>query len=160
PDGSGRRDPGDGQNAGVRTATGRVVAAAGRGVARPPAGTGPSAPGSIAELDRPARLSGRQTAAAGDRVDSEKESGMTASCTHLDQVRDVTPSACGCEDCLKTGDTWVHLRECLICGHVGCCDSSKNKHATKHFHATQHPIIRSFEPGENWRWCYIDEVFV
>jgi uncharacterized UBP type Zn finger protein len=65
-----------------------------------------------------------------------------------------------CEDCIKTGDTWVHLRLCLECGHVGCCDSSKNKHATKHFHGTQHPIVQSIEPGEDWRWCYIDEVEV
>ncbi len=83
---------------------------------------------------------------------------MAKACTHTDQIRDVTPSAQGCEDCLKTGDSWVHLRECLICGHVGCCDSSKNKHATKHFHATKHPIIQSFQPGEDWRWCYVDEV--
>lgn len=79
-------------------------------------------------------------------------------CTHTDQIREVTPSAQGCEDCLKIGDTWVHLRLCLICGHVGCCDNSKNKHATRHFHETGHPIIRSFQPGENWMWCYIDEV--
>jgi len=72
---------------------------------------------------------------------------MTTPCTHLDQIQDVTPSAQGCEECLKIGDTWVHLRECLICGHVGCCDSSKNKHATKHFHATKHPIIQSFQRG-------------
>jgi uncharacterized UBP type Zn finger protein len=83
---------------------------------------------------------------------------MAKTCTHIDQIRDVAPSAQGCEDCLKTGDTWVHLRKCLICGHVGCCDSSKNKHATKHFHATHHPIIQSFEPGEDWRWCYIDNL--
>jgi uncharacterized UBP type Zn finger protein len=83
---------------------------------------------------------------------------MAKQCTHLDQIRQVTPSAQGCEECLKMGDTWVHLRECLICGHVGCCDSSKNKHATKHFHATKHPIIQSFQPGEDWRWCYIDQV--
>jgi uncharacterized UBP type Zn finger protein len=63
----------------------------------------------------------------------------------------------GCEECLAKGDTWVHLRLCLQCGHVGCCDSSKNKHATKHFHATKHPVIRSFEPGERWLWCYVDE---
>ncbi len=79
-------------------------------------------------------------------------------CAHLDQIKDVVPSAKGCEDCLKTGDSWVHLRLCLTCGHVGCCDNSKNKHATKHFHATSHPIIRSHEPGENWMWCYVDEV--
>src|SRR5207245_5978166 len=88
----------------------------------------------------------------------DKENCIMATCTHLDQIRNVTPSAQGCEDCLKTGDTWVHLRECLICGHVGCCDSSKNKHATKHFHATNHPIIQSFQPGEDWRWCYVDQV--
>ena len=79
-------------------------------------------------------------------------------CTHLDKIKDVTPSANGCEDCLKIGDTCVHLRLCLICGHVGCCDSSPNKHATRHFHETQHPIIKSFQPGEKWGWCYIDEV--
>ncbi len=72
---------------------------------------------------------------------------MAKQCTHLDHIHDVTPSAQGCEDCLKTGDSWVHLRICLECGHVGCCDSSKNKHAIKHFHATNHPIIQSFQPG-------------
>lgn len=82
------------------------------------------------------------------------------SCTHLDQIRNVKPSASGCEECLKTKDQWVHLRMCLTCGHVGCCDSSKNKHATKHFRATGHPIIRSIEPGEDWRWCYPDELFM
>ncbi|HEX2786403.1 MAG TPA: UBP-type zinc finger domain-containing protein [Ignavibacteria bacterium] len=66
----------------------------------------------------------------------------------------------GCEECLKTGDSWVHLRLCLTCGHVGCCDNSKNKHATKHFHATQHPVMKSFEPGEDWMWCYVDNVFM
>lgn len=79
-------------------------------------------------------------------------------CLHVKKIRDVKPSAPGCEECLKIGDTWVHLRLCLFCGHVGCCDSSKNKHATKHFHATQHPIVRSMEPGEDWMWCYVDEV--
>ncbi|MEP6924877.1 MAG: UBP-type zinc finger domain-containing protein [Pyrinomonadaceae bacterium] len=66
----------------------------------------------------------------------------------------------GCEDCLKIGGRWVHLRLCLECGHVGCCDQSPNRHATKHFHGTQHPVIQSFQPGENWRWCYLDEIFV
>lgn len=79
-------------------------------------------------------------------------------CTHLDQIQDVTPSAQGCEDCLKIGDSWVHLRMCLICGHVGCCDDSKNKHATKHAHRTGHPLITSLEPGETWIWCYKDDV--
>jgi len=85
---------------------------------------------------------------------------MALHCEHLKLVKDVTPSARGCEDCLKTGDTWVHLRLCLECGHVGCCDSSKNKHARAHFHATRHPIIKSFEPGENWMWCYIHDDYV
>jgi hypothetical protein len=81
-------------------------------------------------------------------------------CKHLSLVRDVKPSADGCEDCLKTGDEWVHLRLCMICGHVGCCDDSKNKHATKHFHNTGHPVIRSFEPQEEWGYCYEDNLFV
>ena len=76
----------------------------------------------------------------------------------LPEIYSVTPSAQGCEECLKLGDEWVHLRICLICGQVGCCDNSKNKHATKHFHATQHPLIQSFEPGEDWIWCYVDNV--
>jgi len=79
-------------------------------------------------------------------------------CRHLGTIRDVVPSADGCEDCLKTGDVWVHLRLCLECGHAGCCDSSKNKHATKHFHTSNHPIIRSMEPGEDWKYCYVDDV--
>jgi uncharacterized UBP type Zn finger protein len=65
----------------------------------------------------------------------------------------------GCEECLKIGGRWVHLRLCLECGHVGCCDNSPNKHATKHFQSTEHPVIKSFHPGEDWRWCYVDEVF-
>jgi uncharacterized UBP type Zn finger protein len=82
-------------------------------------------------------------------------------CTHAAaHIKKVKPSAKGCEDCLKIGGTWVHLRECLECGHVGCCDSSPHKHATAHFHETKHPIMRSFEPGEDWRWCYIDNIFV
>ena len=93
-------------------------------------------------------------------IAAKGEKKMPENCTHLDSVKEVTPSANGCEDCLKTGDAWVHLRECLECGHVGCCDSSVNKHATKHFHATAHPLIKSFEPGENWAWCYVDEIFI
>ena len=82
-------------------------------------------------------------------------------CNHVEQInRNITPSANGCEDCLRIGDTWVHLRICLICGHVGCCDSSKNKHATKHFHSTNHPLVQSFQPGETWIWCYVDEVML
>ena len=84
---------------------------------------------------------------------------MKEACTHLDQIQEVTPSARGCEDCLRGGGRWLHLRLCLTCGHVGCCDSSPNKHATKHYHSTKHPLIRSFEPGEEWVWCYADELF-
>jgi len=83
---------------------------------------------------------------------------MSEVCRHLDQVKAVTPSASGCEDCLRSGDVWLHLRLCMSCGHVGCCDSSPNKHATRHFHKTDHPIIKSFQPGEAWGWCYVDEV--
>jgi uncharacterized UBP type Zn finger protein len=79
-------------------------------------------------------------------------------CTHLDQIRDVTPAANGCVDCLAIGDEWVHLRLCMTCGRVGCCDSSKNKHASAHARQTDHPIVESFEPGEDWFWCYVDEV--
>jgi uncharacterized UBP type Zn finger protein len=83
---------------------------------------------------------------------------MARKCKHTTQIRDVQPSADGCEECLKLGDEWVHLRLCLSCGHVGCCDSSKNKHATGHYHGTHHPVMRSFEPGEEWGWCYVDEI--
>lgn len=82
-------------------------------------------------------------------------------CNHLDQIRDVAPrTPQGCEECLKMGSGWVHLRLCLTCGHVGCCDQSPNKHATKHFHQAKHPLIRSFEPGEDWAYCYDDDLFM
>ena len=89
---------------------------------------------------------------------------MADTCTHLDQAEEVTPSSDGCEDCLRTGDRWVHLRVCMTCGHAGCCDSSPNRHATAHFRATDHPVVRSFEPEQPaqpepfWRWCFVDEV--
>ncbi|MEZ0095566.1 UBP-type zinc finger domain-containing protein [Streptacidiphilus sp. EB129] len=79
-------------------------------------------------------------------------------CTHLDRIRDVAPRTEGCEECLALGDSWVHLRMCLSCGHVGCCDSSRNRHATKHYHATDHPIAASAEPGEDWAWCFPDQL--
>ena len=82
---------------------------------------------------------------------------MSANCTHLGQIREVPEPAGGCEECLRDGTRWVHLRQCLGCGHVGCCDSSPGKHATAHFHQTKHPIMRSAEPGEEWGWCYIDQ---
>jgi uncharacterized UBP type Zn finger protein len=81
-------------------------------------------------------------------------------CEHLDQIKEVVPSSEGCEECLAMGDTWFHLRMCLTCGRVACCDSSKNKHASKHFRASNHPLVVSAQPGEDWRWCYIDEVFI
>jgi uncharacterized UBP type Zn finger protein len=85
-------------------------------------------------------------------------------CEHLDDVsrrsHAVRPSSHGCKECLQSGGRWVHLRLCLTCGHVGCCDSSPNRHATKHFHGTNHPVVKSFEPGEEWAWCYVDEEMV
>jgi uncharacterized UBP type Zn finger protein len=82
------------------------------------------------------------------------------SCTHLDEIHvtSVPAEIAGCEECLKTGGWWVHLRMCQSCGKIGCCDNSPNKHATAHFHETSHPIIRSAEPGEDWSWCYVDEI--
>lgn len=86
---------------------------------------------------------------------------MSLSCMHFEQVRDVTPrTPQGCEECLKTGGRWVHLRLCLICGHVGCCDESPGKHATKHFQQTGHPIMQSMESNEDWGWCYVDQIMV
>ena len=85
---------------------------------------------------------------------------MNNECVHIYSIKEVIPSSDGCEECLKKGDTWVHLRLCLNCGHVGCCDQSKNKHATKHFLKKHHPVIQSFEPGESWKYCYIDDVFI
>ena len=81
-------------------------------------------------------------------------------CSHISLIRPVDPDLRGCEQCLETGDTWVHLRVCLICGHVGCCDNSKNKHATGHFRTTGHPLIQSGQPGEDWIWCYEDEIML
>jgi len=86
---------------------------------------------------------------------------MARACAHFRALATVTPTTPkGCEECLAAGSEWVHLRICLACGHVGCCDSSPGKHATKHFHATRHPVIKSFEPGESWGWCYVDEAMV
>ena len=78
-------------------------------------------------------------------------------CEHLKEAKDLQPAHHACEECVKMGDRWVHLRICLTCGHVGCCDSSKNKHSTKHFGSTHHPVIRSIEPGESWGWCFVDQ---
>jgi uncharacterized UBP type Zn finger protein len=81
-------------------------------------------------------------------------------CKHLDQYSEVVPGSEGCEECLAMGDTWVHLRLCMTCGHVGCCDDSKNKHASKHYKSTDHPLVTPMEEGEDWLWCYADEVMV
>ena len=82
-----------------------------------------------------------------------------AACSHLDQiqVREVPAEVPGCEECLKLGDRWVHLRQCMVCGKIGCCDNSPNHHATSHFEETGHPLIQSAEKGEEWNWCYLDE---
>ncbi len=85
---------------------------------------------------------------------------MASACSHLNQIQFTEPAVHVCEDCIALGDRWVHLRMCLICGYVGCCDNSKNKHATKHFHSSGHPLIRSIEPGESWVWCFVDKVFL
>ena len=82
---------------------------------------------------------------------------MAVTCSHLDLIADVPPSGPGCVECMASGGRWVHLRRCTECGHIGCCDSSPNTHATKHSLATGHPIVQSYEPGEDWYWCYVDE---
>ena len=82
---------------------------------------------------------------------------MPQLCSHLKQIRVTGTAVHVCEECVQMGDTWVHLRLCLECGHVGCCDSSKNKHATRHFRTSEHALMRSIEPGENWVWCYVDQ---
>lgn len=89
-----------------------------------------------------------------------KEVEMANKCNHIDQIRRVSANTKGCEECLKTGDTWVHLRMCLTCGHVGCCASSRNQHSLRHFRQTGHPLVRSIEPGEEWGWCYIDDTYL
>ena len=130
------------------------------------------------ELDRPSlgaedRLArtapsrpGESASAGKERAGIDTESLVEllppkdSSCSHLGLIRQVVPTTAGCEECLARSDDWVHLRLCMTCGHVGCCDSSKNKHATAHHQATGHPIVSSVEPGEEWGWCYIDEVML
>lgn len=85
---------------------------------------------------------------------------MSQTCTHLDQIQVTTTTKDYCEECIQTGDEWVHLRLCMVCGHVGCCDDSPNRHATKHFKATGHPVMRSAQPGEDWGWCFVDKVML
>ena len=84
---------------------------------------------------------------------------MADSCSHLDQIAEVEPGSWGCEDCLAAWQrNWVHLRVCQSCGHVGCCDQSPGRHATAHYNTVGHPLIRSYEPGEDWYYCYPDDV--
>ena len=85
---------------------------------------------------------------------------MTQGCSHTDEIAEVTPSARGCEECLKLGSEWVHLRLCRTCGHVGCCDDSPNRHARAHCRATGHPVIEGYDPPEGWGWCYVDDAVV
>ena len=87
-----------------------------------------------------------------------REAALMESCTHLDAIADVEPSDDGCHECLETGGQWLHLRMCQTCGHVGCCGDSAGQHATVHHHATGHPLVRSFEPGEEWIWCFEDQI--
>lgn len=86
--------------------------------------------------------------------------GSLAACSHLDSIErlELPEPVAGCEDCLADGTRWVHLRMCQTCGHIGCCDNSPGRHATAHYVASGHPIIRSAEPGEDWSWCYVDEL--
>ena len=81
----------------------------------------------------------------------------SGTCTHTKAARVVKPGAAGCQECLTVGGSWLHLRLCMTCGHVGCCDTSPNRHARAHFESSRHPLIKSAEPGEDWAWCYIDE---
>jgi hypothetical protein len=101
------------------------------------------------------RGQGTRWAVAAPRRDPVYGAPMDATCTHLDQVADVGPGATHCETCLASGGTWLNLRQCLVCGRTGCCDSSPNKHATAHFHETGHPLMRTLEEGQSWSWCYV-----
>jgi uncharacterized UBP type Zn finger protein len=83
---------------------------------------------------------------------------MAVACAHLNQIKVTHTDKDYCEDCIKTGDSWLHLRLCLGCGHVACCDSSPNRHASAHFRRTRHPLMRSIEPGEGWLWCFVDQI--
>jgi len=103
------------------------------------------------------RFDGHATGAHLHVIVMKSDKPMT--CLHVDHIRDVKPSGSGCYDCVLTRDTWLQLRMCMECGYVGCCDASKRKHAIRHFRATQHPIARSIEPGEEWGWCYIDQLW-
>jgi CPA1 family monovalent cation:H+ antiporter len=112
----------------------------------------------LADIDVEESILERSDVADSDEREVELTSPAPHSCEHLDGLRTVpapeTPD--GCAECLAQGSTWVHLRLCMTCGHVGCCDSSEYRHSTAHFKDTEHPVIRSFQPGEAWRWCFVD----
>ena len=122
--------------------------------------------GSVAQFTEVGELFRRPDAAGADAPVSPGEEGPgadpvappTTKCPHSDQARTVVPRTAGCEECLASGGRWVHLRVCMTCGRVGCCDDSPGRHANAHFKATGHPIIKSLEPGESWGWCYVDEI--
>ena len=94
------------------------------------------------------------------RIGRRRTDEAPAGCTHTGAIHEVEPDADGCSECRALGDSWFHLRLCMTCGHVACCDSSRNRHATRHAEAAGHPIMRSFEPGEDWMWCVLDRVYV
>lgn len=162
------RRPAEGSPAPVEAAPGGGSAAASASSSPPldaaalgPA-TGEAAPGASAPPREAAAWSpppptSVDTHATVELVPDPRTSGA---CSHLDSIRIVSPSAPGCEECLALGDRWVHLRICMTCGHVGCCDSSKNRHATRHHEGTGHPIARSLEPGESWGWCFVDRTLL
>ena len=94
------------------------------------------------------------------KVSLNEAQAESVECKHVHLAKEVSYANQVCPECVKLNDTWVHLRICMLCGHVGCCDSSKNKHATAHFKASGHPIIKSIEPGDGWAWCYVDETYL
>src|SRR5690606_2354658 len=114
-----------------------------------------------ARTDRSQARQRPATGQAHDNSETQTSRAMSTRCTHESEVRRVEPRAgAGCEECLESGHEWIGLRLCLTCGHVGCCDASPHQHASKHFHATLHPIVEPFRSDEHWRWCYVDQVML
>jgi len=124
---------------------------------------GPTPAAADGEVREEERVRAKRLSAYGTVVDTERRMILRTAnetCTHLGTVHPVLPSAPGCEECLELDDRWVHLRTCMFCGHVGCCDSSPNRHAAKHHERTEHPIMASAEPGDTWGWCYPDDIML
>jgi CPA2 family monovalent cation:H+ antiporter-2 len=124
-----------------------------------------SRPAAVAEAAPAASANGNEKFAAetGIGLDTRVTYAPTVDetvCSHLDRIKPVFPSAPGCEECLTIGADWVHLRLCLTCGHVGCCDTSDYKHASAHYHDTEHPVMKSIEVNDNWAWCFVDEEYI